>query len=110
MEKYTQAWAQYKTWGRLGAASLLVGAVSLGVVVYLDDPAHGKPLPQILGYLLGGVGVSSLLGLLYCYLRQQLFHCPRCGKFFTFGSVVWAGQFFRRQRCGHCGLKLYESA
>jgi len=40
---YTQAWAQFRTWGRLGAASLVVGMISLSVVVYLDDPAHGKP-------------------------------------------------------------------
>jgi hypothetical protein len=109
MDTYTRAWAQYKIWSRLGAGSLFVGAISLGVVAYLDDPAHGKPLPQILGYFLGGVGVASLLVFLFCFLRQQLFHCPRCGKFFTFGSVVWAGQFFRR-RCGHCGLKLNASA
>jgi hypothetical protein len=110
LNTYARAWAQYKTWSRVGAAGLLVGIVSLGVVVYLDDGVHGKPLAEFPGYLLGGVGVASLLVFLYCYLRQQLFHCPRCGKFFTFGSVVWAGQYFRRQRCGHCDLRLYAGA
>ncbi len=110
MDTYTRAWAQYKTWSRLGAGGLLVGIVSLGVVVYLDEGAHGKPLAQFPGYLLGGVGVASLLVFFYCYLRQQLFHCPRCGKFFTLRTVVSIHQVFRRQRCGHCGLKLNASS
>jgi len=103
---YAQAWTQFKTWNRLGGIGLIVGIVSIGAVAFLDDGAHGRPIAPRLGYILGGIGVLSILMFFYCWMRQQYFLCPRCGKCFSRGPMGF-GMSMNPRRCLHCQLKLF---
>jgi hypothetical protein len=105
---YAQAWAQFKTWNRLGIAGLLVGVISMIAVAFLDDGGHGRPIAPAIGYTLGGIGIASLLMFIYCYLRQQYFRCPRCAQYFSRNSFWWSGLLLSQRRCIHCRLDLYE--
>jgi hypothetical protein len=100
MTDYRRDWEEYK---RLRNQFWLVvaGYVPVCAVVALVSIRFFHTTTPAFVVVFFWMGLFVLTGS-----RVQMWHCPRCGKWFS--ATWWYNLSFLARRCVHCGLRKYE--
>jgi hypothetical protein len=99
MAEYEEDWKNYRRIRNQWILVFLGYVPVVGTIGFLSIKLLHTTTPAFV------IAIIWMALFLYTGIRINIWHCPRCGKWFS--AMWWYNLGFLARRCVHCGLPKY---